>query len=594
MGEKGPYTAYNELERRRIERNPRKTLFERLGINDGRIATIGKGIRSRLQGLSNPNLRFWSDHGSAEGSPPERITPEAAIAMLTPALCARLLARGIIPTWHERFDDGTVDPVGRVYDDSGSLTEEPDFPVDPKRLAYVLLRKIGTKVASPIPPFDYDEYLKMVNAKEGEPGLGFGHPEKGLIDADAMGVAMCDVRYVKGKLVKTWAPHAEVLPLMEFAQHPNMQAIHYGSALFEGCTAELDEEGNVCVFDLEGHYNRLNEGARALDLPTLPSFEFFKDAVIRVIKANHRFIPPYGKGRLYIRPNLVDVGPRLKVKGSHLVALNFTASPIGNAKSYFGSVKKEVVMAVPRTHVRAVEGGIGDAKAAGNYARTILAIRLAEAMGLPVVGYLDHVLKDGDTDDETAEFRETNASNLFALKDLGKGRWKFITPPLNRKDILGGRTRALLLKIVEELGWEVEEGPLSLEEVRNKKYKYMGACGTAAYITPIHGIQEIEIGAAEELGPVDAAEEEEWSVAPPPAEQQSSEQKQHEENARLKRIARKVGEEVKFQDKKLEGDELFPEPFKQMMAIMEEVKRGGRMDDSRYEGLVTKFRLDGK
>lgn len=526
---------------------------------------IRQGVLKRLNSLAAPEARAWSDLGQ-ESEREERISPDAAARFLTPGLCARLLARGIIPTWHERFDDGTVDPVGRVYHDSGSLDDETPLPVDEKKLAYVLLRRIGTKVANFIPSFDYEEYLRMVN----EERLGFGHPEKGLIDADAMGVAMCELK--DGKT--TWAPQAEVLPLMEFAQHPNMQAIHYGSALFEGCTAEFDEEGNVCIFDLEGHYNRLNEGARSLDLPPLPSFEFFKDTVIRVMIANRRFIPPYGKGRLYIRPNLVDVGPRLKVKSSHSVALNITASPIGNAKSYFGSVKKEVIMAAPRTHVRAVEGGIGDAKAAGNYARTILAIRLAEQQGLPVVGYLDHVLKKGDTG-STAEFRETNASNLFALEDLGNGRWKFVTPPLGKKDILGGRTRALLLKVAEELGWEVEEGPLSLDDVRNKRFKYMGACGTAAYITPIHGIQEIEIGPREELEGYSAA-----SSAT--------------ENERRQRIANKVGKEVRFQDEQLEQDELFPEPFKQMMAVMEAVKRGERMNDPCYRGLVTKFVLPSK
>lgn len=511
-----------------------------------------------------------------------------ALKMLTPAFCARLLARGIIPTWHERFDDGTVDPVGCVYTDSGSLEEEPQLPVDPQKLAYVLLRKIGTEVANPIPPFNYEEYLNMAE----EERLGFGHPEKGIIDADAMGVAMCAMEEVKdehGKVIghkNTWLHEsAEILPLMKFAQHPNMQALHYGSALFEGITCEYDIEGNICIFDLRGHFERLNEGARELNLPTLPSFEFFKDAVMRVIKANKRFIPPYGKGRLYIRPNLIDVGPRMKVKNSHLAALNITATPIGNAAGYFGALKKPIIMGVPRTRVRAVKGGCGGIKAGGNYTRTIRAIQEAERLGLSVVGYLDRVIKDNGVENQ-AELKETNASNLLAFEKLEGGKWGMLTPALKDGDILGGRTRAMLIQIARKLGFEVEEESLSLNDVKNKRYQCLATCGTAAYINPIHGMQFFDLDPREDLQGID-----EGALAEMSEEQQM--------DYRRERVGILVGDEVMFggkarTDKNWTPDELMPEPIRLLLEAMEKVKRGECDDPELQEisdGLLTKFSL---
>lgn len=571
----GEATPYEGRERRKIPRGNYASEEQRVAA----LAKINSGVLKRLRRLAKPDQRFYGDRGAKSGNTPkrntpERLTPDVAERLLDSSLCHCLKELGILPTWHRRGDDGTVDPVGDVYRNSGPLTlDEIPYPVPPEQLDHVLFRKIGAEFASPIPPFDYKEYLRMV----AEGRLGFGHPGKGIIDTDAMAVAMCE----DGE----WAPRAEVLPLMKFAQHPNMQALHYGSALFEGITCEYDEEGNVCLFDLRGHYERLNEGAREMSLPPLPSFEFFKDAVLRLIKANKRFIPPYGKGRLYIRPNLYDAGPRMKVKNSHTVALSFTATPIGNAAGYFGAIKDPIIMGVPRTRVRGGRGGAGGSKAAGNYGPTIQTIREAERLGLQVVSYLDRVIADDDAAEEAAEFKETNASNLLAFKRDAKGKWEMHTPSLDDGDILEGRTRALLMEVAETVGFTVRDGALRLEDVREAEYECLATSGTAAYINPIHGMQFFDLDPREDLEDIRGED----------VEGMTDEQAV---DYRRQRIGVLIGERIMFSEpeegQKWTQELLVPEPIRVLLHAMEQIKRG-KCDDPALQAisdrLVTKFSL---
>lgn len=471
-------------------------------------------------------------------------------------------------------------------------------------------------MAQAIPPHPYQDYLDRVeekeidlpDGKEGNMSLGFGDKKEGILNADAMAVAL----HVAGQ---GWMEQMEVLPLMKLAVHPNMQALHYGSALFEGMGCERDPNtGEVCIFDLEGHYNRMRKGAGDLELPC-PTFEIFKEMAIKMVQANERFIPPARKGRLYLRPNLFSIGPWMKVGNSNVAALVFTATPIGNASAYFGSVEEEMVFGVPTNEVRSAPGLKGGDKMAGNYAATIRAIHIMEELGLKGgVAYLDRLtqleplpLREdfkrkrdwlaamakwgvraavNFAQLKRSEFKETSASNLVAFQDLGAGRWRVVTPSLKDKDILAGRTRNLLKTIVQKFGWEFAEESVTWEDIQSQKYKFMAGSGTAAYLTPIHAFQRVEIGSREELSMVDEKELDGLGSD------------DEERFYREKRVGRKVGDVVHLLGRPLNTDpdvgELFPEPLKKIVEEMERVKRGEAEDEAEYAGLITRVTLPGE
>ena len=381
-----------------------------------------------------------------------------------------------------------------------------------------------------IEPDSHEEHLQRVKKKN----LGFQ-----ARNADAMTMMVHDKR------TGEWMDSPITLPLMELKVHPLMQALHYGSALFEGMACEFNEQGEVCVYGIEDHYNRMKKGADRFRMPMV-SLKAFTDAVISAIKANARFIPEFGKGRLYIRPNLFSAGPKLRVGNSDLTALVITTAPIGNASAYFGSVDAPVVFGIPTDRVRAMPGQAGDIKAAGNYAPTIEAIERMAEMGLKGVAYMNKLDPTGDADDR--EFRETNASNLIAFKSLGKGRWKLKTPPLDSGDILEGRTRALVLELAKARGWEVEQGPITESDIASGEYEVMAGCGTAAYLTPIHGFQKVNIeNGTAEGDPI-----------------------------------MMLGANVK------KKSELYPKPLRLLMGDMEKAKRGNK---EKFNGKVTRVLL---
>ena len=512
------------------------------------------------------------------------------------------------------FYDNEEDLKGRVFPCPTDLEGFDDTIGGVIHHARMIRLPGGVKVSGAIPSHDYADYLDRVNEKKitlpdgktGNMSLGFGDEEKGLINADAMAVLIHDG--------EKRMEHGEVLPLMELSVPPNMQALHYGSALFEGIGCERSESGEVCIFDMDGHYERMRQGAIDLDLP-YPSFEVFKDMAIKTVQANERFIPLFRKGRLYLRPNLFSIGPKMKVGNANQTALVFTATPIGNASSYFGSAKKKMVFGVPTTRVRAAPGMKGNRKAGGNYAQTIEAIHVMKELGLGGggVAYLDRLtqmdpfpLRENFQEGmlgyvkwraamgiwrvraainlarlKRAEFKETSASNLVFFKRLEGGRWRVVTPPLGDNDILAGRTRALLEKIVKKFGWEFAEEPVTWADVESGEYEVAAGAGTAAYLTPIHAFQRVDIGSREELGMVD---QQELKKCEGDAET--------ERNYKDSHAGKLVGPVVNLlRREELKDEELLPEPIQLIIAEMERVKRGEAEGEAEYAGLITRVTL---
>jgi branched-chain amino acid aminotransferase len=514
---------------------------------------ILRGVRARIDRWMVPEDASH-DNGTISG---------AAAAFITRGQWEAARSAGALVVFYESEDDR----VGKVFERATSLEQANETIHGEVDHARVIRLSGGITMSRAIPPHDFADYQKRMEAGK----LGFGDEERGLINVDAMAIAIHD----GGK----WMEQGEVLPLMEFSESPNMQALHYGSALFEGIGCERSTDGEVCIFDLEGHYERIRQGALRFDLPML-TFEEFKTMAIKTVKANERFIPPAGKGRLYLRPNLYSIGPKIKVGNSKTTALVFTATPIGNASSYFGNVTDDVIFGVPTTRVRSAPGEVGYTKASGLYGPTIEAIRIMKELGLGGggVAYVDRVMKGKGQQPNEAKFRETNASNLLFFEDLGSGLWKVVTAPLDSQDILAGRTRALVKEIVKEMGWEFEEKEVTWRDATLRKYAYAAGSGTAAYLTPIHAFQKVEIDSRENLGLIDEGELAECHGA------------EAQQDYREKHVGKKVGEVVhllgRSPSKNPDKGELFPTPIKAIIERMETVKSG--QAGELYEHLLTR------
>lgn len=374
----------------------------------------------------------------------------------------------------------------------GSLSEGHSIlPLLRDVIKYVQIRVAAVRAGIPVES-DY-QLFKELEAKE---ALGFGHPEKGLIKTDSMVSAAC----MDGKWSKL-----VVTPYSMLVFSPNMQAIHYGSAEFEGMTAEIGADGNVYVFGMKQHYERYRRGAIKLGLNYV-SFEVFNEAVIKAIQQNARFIPK--NGRLYIRQHSADIGPQMRVGNSRITGFFVEVTPIGGVGAYFGSrdtCEKSgnvpiKVLGVPNNRVRAAANQ-GDIKAVGGYAQTAPVIKAVRSLNLAGEGesplnpdgvlYLDRITEGLEQDSE--EFRraricETNASNTLFFQDLGDGRYRIVAPTLAHGDILPGNTRSLVLDQARKLGWEIEERDVLIGEVMDGKFCSAVNCGTAAMLSPFDAI----------------------------------------------------------------------------------------------------------
>jgi len=219
------------------------------------------------------------------------------------------------------------------------------------------------------------------------------------------------------------------------------------------------------------------DGAKRMLLPA-PSVPAFVEAVKEVVARNARWVPPYKSGTLYLRPLLFGSGAALGVGPSPTTTFCIYTSPVGN---YFkGGVGEAppISLYVAGTYKRAVPGGAGGAKAAGNYAPCFAPSKEAKALG-----YSETLFVDATTNEY---IEEAGASNLFAVLPVASGGFELVTPPTDRGTILPGVTRASVLAIARaELGHlvSVAERPLRLAELENAKEIF--CTGTGASVTAV-------------------------------------------------------------------------------------------------------------
>lgn len=252
--------------------------------------------------------------------------------------------------------------------------------------------------------------------------------------------------------------------------HIAATALHYGQECFEGLKAFETVSGDVVVFRVEENARRMVQSAKKI-LMQPPTEDLFIDAVMRVVHANRRFVPPHGTGAaLYIRPLLYGSGARVGVKPADEYTFLIFVTPVG---PYFKTGFKPVDLIVEENVDRAAPLGVGDVKVGGNYAASLRAGMRAKADGYADVVYLDAK--------EKKFIDESGPANFFAITQDGQ----YVTP--QSESILPSITNKSLITLAEEMGLNPQRRPIAIEEIFG--FKEAGCCGTAAVITPVRSIR---------------------------------------------------------------------------------------------------------
>ena len=253
---------------------------------------------------------------------------------------------------------------------------------------------------------------------------------------------------------------------------PSAAVLHYGQEIFEGLKAYRHADGSIWTFRPEANAARLNKSARRLALPELPE-EYFLGAIRELVSADKEWVPSGDGEALYLRPFMIATEAFLGVRAAREVSFRVIASPAGN---YFGGELKPVSIWISRQYARAGRGGTGAAKCGGNYAASLIAQQEAEAHGCKQVLFLDQF------NDNAVE--ELGGMNVFFVMKDGS----LVTPALSGT-ILEGITRMSVIQVAKDMGREVTERKITLDEwrdgVASGEIAEVFACGTAAVITPI-------------------------------------------------------------------------------------------------------------
>lgn len=251
--------------------------------------------------------------------------------------------------------------------------------------------------------------------------------------------------------------------------HMAATCLHYGQECFEGLKAFRTKNDEIVVFRPDENAARLRRSAQKLFMEPPPE-ALFIEAVDRVVKANQRFVPPYGTGAsLYIRPLLIGLSPLIGVKAAREFLFMVLVTPVG---PYFKQGFRPVELLVEEEFDRASPGGVGDAKCGGNYAAGLRGSHHARSQGFTEVLYLDAR--------EKKWLDESGPANFFAITPDDQ----YVTP--QSPSILPSITNMSLVTLAAELGLRPQRRPVAVEEIPT--FKEAGCCGTAAVITPVGAI----------------------------------------------------------------------------------------------------------
>lgn len=245
--------------------------------------------------------------------------------------------------------------------------------------------------------------------------------------------------------------------------------LHYGQSCFEGLKAFRTENGSILLFRPDQNAVRMKKSCNRLMMPEVTQEQFI-NACLRVVSANQDWVPPYRAGALYLRPYVIGIGDNIGLKPAPKYLFGVFCVPVG---SYFGSGSKPVTLTVSK-YDRAAPCGTGAVKVGGNYAASMLPHCDAVASGFSDCIYLDSL--------SHTMIEEVGAANFIAFthdKKLVTPKSKSILPSITRKSILH------LASVY--LGVKTQERSIFIENL--SEFQEAGACGTAAVITPIAGIE---------------------------------------------------------------------------------------------------------
>ena len=262
-----------------------------------------------------------------------------------------------------------------------------------------------------------------------------------------------------------------IKPFAPLVMHPATSVLHYGQSIFEGLKAYKNEDDEVYIFRPEQNAKRLNISAERMCMPSVPE-DVFVEGIKQLISLDSAWIPKKSGSSLYIRPLLFATDEYIGVKPSNTYRLMIFMAPVD--KYYSGAVKVKI----EEHFSRAVRGGTGFAKAAGNYAASLYPAKQAQAEGFDQLVWTDAV--------EHKYIEESGTMNI-----MFRSGNKIFSPKVS-DSILSGITRDSLLRIAESWGYEVEEKKIEVKEIidllEDDKLDEAFGAGTAATIARIQTI----------------------------------------------------------------------------------------------------------
>ncbi|HLR69514.1 branched-chain amino acid aminotransferase [Virgibacillus alimentarius] len=262
-----------------------------------------------------------------------------------------------------------------------------------------------------------------------------------------------------------------IVPYEPITLDPSAMIFHYGQTVFEGLKAYMGQDGSIRLFRPEKNMERLNKSSNRLSMPKVDE-ALALEALKKLITIDKDWIPNAEGTSLYIRPFMISTESNLSVSPSKKYRFMIILSPVG---AYYKEGINPVKILVENEYIRAVAGGTGTAKTAGNYAASLKAQEEADQKGFSQVLWLDGV--------EKKFVEEVGSMNIFF-----KINGEIVTPALNGS-ILEGVTRNSIIQVLKHWGMRVKERKISMKEVQeahhNGQLEEAFGTGTAAVISPI-------------------------------------------------------------------------------------------------------------
>jgi len=261
----------------------------------------------------------------------------------------------------------------------------------------------------------------------------------------------------------------EIMPYQPLELSPSVSSLHYGQAIFEGIKAYKDPNGNLQIFRPYDNFKRFNSSAERMMMPTVPE-EIFMGGMKELLSIDKAWAPELADHALYIRPFMFSTDETLGVRVSEHYRFIILLSPTG---PYYSAPMR---ISVEEKYVRAVPGGVGNVKCAGNYGAALFATVEAQKKGYDQVLWTDAF--------EHKYVQECGTMNVFFI--IGDTA---ITPDLDAGTILAGVTRDSIIVLLKEMGFKVEERALSIDEIIDAHkvgtLKEIFGAGTAAVVSLI-------------------------------------------------------------------------------------------------------------